>query len=116
MVKRPTFIAAIMLASTLPAAAQAVVQERPSPPVRVQVAINIFVPGAVADVDDPKLEHARRSLYQFAAHECDVLREVIAKDCRIESIQVNLNRHQQYAQQVEGFQANASVSLQITPK
>ncbi|HEV2955944.1 MAG TPA: hypothetical protein VGX95_07485 [Xanthobacteraceae bacterium] len=116
MMKTPAFVVAAVLASTLPAAPQALTQERPNPPVRVQVGLNIFVPGTFAGVDDPKLQQARRSLYELAGRECDLLRDAIAKDCRLESIQVNFNRHQQYPQQAEGFQANVSFNLQITPK
>jgi hypothetical protein len=115
MIKTPTFVVAAVVLSSLSAAAQPVLQERPNPPVRVQVGLSVFVPGLVADVDDPKLRQARRSLYELAGRECDLLRDVLAKDCRLESIQVNLNR-QQYGQHAEGFLANASVTLQITPK
>jgi hypothetical protein len=115
MVKIPAFVVAALLASCLPAAAQAVVPERPNPPVRVQLGVSVFVPGVVTEVDDPKLQQARRSLYELAGRECDLLRDVLAKDCHLEGIQVNLNR-QQYGQQTEGFLANASVSLKITPK
>jgi hypothetical protein len=116
MVKTPTFVIAAILASCLPATAQTVLQERPNPPVRVTVGVNVFVPGVIVGVDDPKLQQARRSLYELAGRECELLRDVIAKDCRLESIQVNFNRQQLYGQQVEGFQANANVNLQITPK
>jgi hypothetical protein len=43
-----------------------------------------------------------RTVYEMAARECDLLREVIAKDCRMEQVSNNINR--QYGnQQQEGF-------------
>ena len=51
----------------------------------------------------------------MAAHECDLLREVLAKDCRLESINTNINR-QWGQQQQEGYNVGGSMSLQITLK
>jgi hypothetical protein len=117
MVRITAFVVAATLLSSLPAAAQAVAVERPNPPVRVNLSLSVFVPGAVAEADDPKLRQARRSLYELAGRECELLRDVLAKDCRLEGIQVNLNRQHQYGRdQLEGFLANANVNLQITPK
>lgn len=118
------FAAAVLL--SLPAYAQTVAverpqPERPSPPVRVQVSVNLFVPTAGAEADEPGLQQARRALYEVAGHECDLLREVLAKECRLESINVNFNRQgaQQYwqaGQQPSGVLANAHFTLQFVPK
>jgi hypothetical protein len=60
-------------------------------------------------------DRARRMVYEMAAHECDLLREVLAKDCRMESVNSNITR-QQYGQQQEGFSVNGSMSFQTTLK
>ena len=51
----------------------------------------------------------------MAARECDLLREVLAKDCRMESVTSNISR-QFGQQQQEGFTINGSMSFQITLK
>jgi hypothetical protein len=90
--------------------------------VRVQTSINIFVPGPTADsADAQKLrDRAQRAVYEMAARECDLLREVLAKDCRMESVSLNLTRQngqQQFGQQQqEGYNVNGSMNFQITPK
>ena len=60
-------------------------------------------------------DRARRTIYEMAARECDLLRDVLAKDCRMESLTSNINR-QPGLQQQEGFNVNGSMSLQITLK
>ena len=50
----------------------------------------------------------------MAAKECDVLRETLARDCRLESVTTNLNR--QTGQGVEGYNVSGQMSLQITLK
>ena len=89
--------------------------------VRVQDNINLFLPGPTGDSDEAQKlrEKARRIVYEMAARECDVLREVLAKDCRLESVNVNLNANggrQFNQQQQEGFNLNGSMSLQVTLK
>jgi hypothetical protein len=58
-------------------------------------------------------DRARRLVDEMAAHECDLLREALAKDCRMESVNVNIGR-QFGQQQQEGYTVNGSMSLQIT--
>lgn len=53
-------------------------------------------------------------LYELAAKECDLMRDVIARDCRLESVNVNLNR--QANTQMQGYAVNGSMSYQITLK
>ena len=88
--------------------------------VRVQSNVNLFVPGPTGEGSDAdKLrERARRMIYDMAAHECDLLRDTLAKDCRLESITSNLNRQQQFGpqQQQDGYMVNGNMSLQITLK
>jgi hypothetical protein len=60
-------------------------------------------------------DRARRIIYEMAAHECDLLREILAKDCRMESINSNIGR-QMGQQQQEGYNINGSMNFQITLK
>jgi hypothetical protein len=87
--------------------------------VRVQSNINMFVPGPTGDGEEAQKlrDRGRRMIYEMAAHECDLLRDVIAKDCRLESVNTNLNRQNNYnSQQPDGDTVNGSMSLQITLK
>lgn len=61
--------------------------------VRVQFNINLFMPGPAGEGDASQAlrDRARRTIYEMAAHECDLLREVLAKDCRLESVNTNIN-------------------------
>ncbi|MDR3485289.1 MAG: hypothetical protein P4M05_10305 [Bradyrhizobium sp.] len=85
--------------------------------VRIQSSINFFVTGPSGEgVEAEKLrDRARRTVYEMAARECDLLREVLAKDCRMESVNVNIGR-QFGQQQQEGYTVNGSMNLQITMK
>jgi hypothetical protein len=100
---------------------QRIVIERPAPVpqtgmVRVQASIQLFFPGPTDDSEEAEKQRdrARRAIYEMAAKECDLLREVIAKECRLESINSNLNR--QAGQAVQGYNVNGTMSLQITLK
>jgi hypothetical protein len=86
--------------------------------VRVQSSINFFIAGPTGEGDEAQKlrERARRAVYEMAARECDLLREVLAKDCRMESVTSNININRQYGQQQEGFNINGSMSFQITLK
>ena len=64
-------------------------------------------------------DRALRSVYETAARQCDLLRESLAKDCRLESVSSNMNGstgRQFGPQQPQGFTVNASMSFQITLK
>ena len=85
--------------------------------VRVQSTINFFVAGPTGEGEEAQKlrDRARRAVYEMAARECDLLREVIAKDCRMEQVSSNINR--QYGnQQQEGFTITGSINFQITLK
>ena len=86
--------------------------------VRVQSNINLFMPGPTGDSDDAQKlrDRARRAIYEMAARECDLLREVLAKDCRLESVNNNLNRQNYGNQQPDGYNVQGSMTLQITLK
>ena len=88
--------------------------------VRVQNNISFFIIGPVGDGDEAQKlrEKAQRTVYEMAGHQCDLLREVLAKDCRMESVNVNVNANNRQfnQQQPEGLNVNGSMSLQITLK
>jgi hypothetical protein len=86
--------------------------------VRVQSNINLFMPGPTGDGEDAQKlrDRARRVIYEMAARECDLLREVLAKDCRLEAVNNNLNRQNYGSQQPDGYTVNGSMTLQITLK
>jgi len=101
-----------------PATAQSLGQQ--GNPVRVQNSISFFV-ATPSDNDEEiqKLrERADRTIYEMAARQCDLLRQTLAKDCRLESVNTNINGRQSFRpqQQPEGFTVNASMSFQITLK
>jgi predicted dehydrogenase len=88
--------------------------------VRVQIGINMFLAGPTGDGDEAQKlrDKAQRVVYDMAGHECDLLRDALAKDCRLESVNVNVNANaRQYnQQQPEGMSVNGSISVQITLK
>jgi hypothetical protein len=130
----PSFKSAILASVILPLALPAIAQTgqrisveqfnagpRQENMVRVQNNITFFISGPTGDGEEAQKlrEKAQRSVYEMAAHECDLLRDVLAKDCRMESVNVNLNANggrQFNQQQQEGFNVNGSMSLQITLK
>ena len=127
---RMTVVASLTLLVVAPAVAQTgqritIEQGGGSPrqenQVRVQNNISFFVAGPTGDGDEAQKlrEKAQRSVYQMAAHECDLLRDILAKDCRMETVNVNVNANggrQFNQQQQEGYTVNGSMSLQITLK
>jgi len=123
MVKRSTLAIAFALVSTIAADAQnynqpVLVQGRNggSNAIRVQTGTSFFVPGPTGETEDAtkNRERARRAIYEMAAHECELLLQVLAQECRLESITVNVNR--QFGQQVEGYTAMGNMTFQITLK
>ena len=85
--------------------------------VRVQTNINFFLMGPTGEGEEAQKmrDKARRIVYEMAAHECDLLREALAKDCRMESVNTNIGR-QFGQQQQEGLTVNGSMSFQISLK
>jgi hypothetical protein len=86
---------------------------RQDAPVRIQSSINFFVLGPTGDGEEAQRlrDKARRIVYEMAGRECDVVREVLARECRLESVNVNIGR-QHGSQQPEGYTVNGSMSLQ----
>ena len=87
--------------------------------VRVQLSIQLFIAGPTdesAEADKAR-ERARRVIYEMAAKECEMMRQVVASDCRLEMVNVNLNRQRNpQAPQTEGYQVGGSMTYQITLK
>jgi hypothetical protein len=89
--------------------------DRREEPVRIQVSINLFFPGPTGESEEAvKLrDRVRRSVYEMAGNECSLVEQVLAKTCRLESVNVNLNRQ---AGQAEGYAAGGSFVLRVTLK
>ena len=88
--------------------------------VRVQASINVFMPGPSGDGEaaEQLRERARRMIYQVASRECGVLEEVLARTCRLEGINVNLNRQmgQMGGGVGEGYMVAGSMTMVVTLK
>jgi hypothetical protein len=62
-------------------------------------------------------EKARQSIYATAARECDLLKTTLASECRLESVNSNINSSRQYGPaQQEGFTINGTMTFRITLK
>lgn len=114
---RLAFAAAFLLLAA-PASAQTTGQAntlRQDAPVRIQSSTNFFLPGPTGDGDDAQRlrDKARRTIYEMAARECDLVREVIARECRMESVNVNIGRQNYGSHQPDGYTVNGSMNLQI---
>jgi hypothetical protein len=119
----PAVAAGLLLATHASAqtAGQRIVIERPSPVpqvgmVRVQASVHLFLPGPTDDSEEgqKQRDRARRMIYEMAGRECDLLREVLAKECRLDSITSNLGV--QTSPTARGYNVNGTMSLQITLK
>lgn len=111
-------ITGLAVVSAVPAAAQ--MSGRGDGQVRIQSSISFFLPGPTGDGEDAQKlrDQARRTVYEMAARECELLRETLAKDCRLEVVNANINtnRGDYGRQQQEGYAVNGSMNLQITLK
>jgi len=108
-------------AAAQPPSERVVIERRGAPPrqdgmVRIQMQVQLFLPGPTDDGEEAEKhrERARRALYSLASKECDVLRESIADDCRLEAININLNR--QGGGPAQGYAASGTMTFQITLK
>lgn len=92
--------------------------ERREEATRIQVNVNLFFAGPTGESEEAvKLrERARRSVYEMAAGECGLVEQVIAKTCRLESVNVNVNRQAQSGGQAEGYAAVANFAMRVTLK
>ena len=116
---------ALLLASPVIAQNRIIVEQGNNTPrqenmVRVQNNISFFLTGPTGDGDEAQKlrDKAQRSVYEMAGRQCDLLREILAKDCRMESVNVNVNANNRQfnQQQTEGLNVNGTMSLQITLK
>ena len=93
----------------------------PAEQVRISIAVNLFAPSSDGNNDQALKvqEDARRAIYDLAGHECAVLRDVLASDCRLESVNVNVQHvgPQNFGQQrSEGFNINGNIGFRVVPK
>ena len=130
----PSFKSALVATATLLLASPVIAQTgqriaveqlnpgpRPETQVRVPNNISFFIAGPTGDGDEAQKlrEKAQRTVYDMAGHQCDLLRDVLARECRLESVNVNVNAanaRQFNQQQPEGLNVNGSISVQITLK
>jgi hypothetical protein len=91
-------------------------RERREEPIRVQVSVNLFFAGPTGEGEEAvKLrDRARRSVYEMASAECALVEQVLAKTCRLEAVNVNINR--QPGMQTEGYTAGGNFTLRVTLK
>jgi hypothetical protein len=89
--------------------------------VRISVGVNMFVP-APSDDGEQALraqEVSRKMIYELAGRECAVLRETLASECRLESVNVNVQRSgNRFGNQgaPEGFNVNGNIGYRIVPR
>jgi hypothetical protein len=129
MLRLALLLAAVVAISTSAASAQTTIVlksgERAATPaeqVRVSVGVNMFV-AAPNDNSEQTLkaqEGGRRMIYEIAGRECALLREALASECQIESLNINVQHvpgnQMGGAQRVEGFNINGNIGLRIAPK
>ena len=85
--------------------------------VRVQVHAMFFVPGPI-DSSEASLTaqvNARQTLYETAGKECEVLLKTLAGTCRLDNINISIQRGYN-SPQVEGFNASGNFNYRITTK
>jgi len=131
VIKRLGLLAALACVFATSASAQTIVV-KPNEPraigpivaeqVRVSVAVNLFVaaPNDESELALKAQEDGRRLVYNVAARECALLRDLLASDCRLDSVNVNVQRvtaAQNFNQQKnDGFNINGNVTFRIMPK
>jgi hypothetical protein len=116
------FVAVALLAQGAAAAAQSPVVPRfmsdaQRTETRVQVNVNFFVASPADDSagSQQAQENARRTLYERAGRECELLKATLASECRLQSVNVSTNR-QFNRTTPEGFVATGNFTFRITPK
>lgn len=85
--------------------------------VRVQSSVNMFIPGPSGESDAATQlrDKARRAIYEMAARECGIVEDVLAKTCRLEAINVSINR-QPGSGMGEGYMVGGNMTMVITLK
>ena len=125
-IRKTCAIGLFCLAPLVGAGAQTISIQRPAQldpnagPIRVQINVNFFVPGPANESEQSIAlrDRASRVIYDMAVRQCEVLREKLADDCRLENVNVNINRQpQQFGGQVtEGFQVTGALGYRISQK
>ena len=85
--------------------------------VRVQSNVNFFMPGPSGEGEAATQlrDRARRMIYEMASRECSLVEDVLARTCRLEAINVNINR-QQGSGMGEGYMVGGNVTMVVTLK
>ena len=88
-------------------------------PFRVQSSVSFFLTGPTGEADgaDKLRERARQMIYATAARECDVLKQALASECRLELVNSRINTPRAYGPaRQEGINVTGSMTFRITPK
>jgi hypothetical protein len=130
---RPVLISAMLMTFAVSADAQTIVinpdksgvlppAKTMSEPVRISVGVNTFAPAPAGDGDQAlkAQEDGRRMIYEIAGRECAIMRDVLASECHIESININVQRvsgNQNFnGSRGDGYNINGNISYRIVPK
>ena len=86
-------------------------------PVRVSIGFNVSLRASKKDQALKTQEQLRRMIYGLARHECSLLRDIVASDCKLEVINVSADRtpgaHEREPESINFF---ASANFVIVPK
>ena len=85
--------------------------------IRVNVSMSFFVAAPMNDAEAAARAQAqaRKVMYESAGRECDLLLAVIASECRLEAVNINVNRN--YGNQApEGFNTSGSFAFRVKLK
>ena len=93
------------------------IPESRSQQVRVQTNINLFMagPSGEGDAAAQLRDRARRAIYEIASRECALVKDILAQTCRLEAINININR-QHTSNQGEGYVVGGNLTMMITLK
>ncbi len=95
---------------------QSVAPDAASAKVSIRVSIN-FVPASNEDQEARAKERIRRMIYDIAGHECAVLRDAIASDCKLQAVNIFAEaRVIRRQQQSEGSTVSGNIDFRIVPK
>ncbi len=114
---RLSAIAALLLASALPASSQSIPNlpqrsgREPSPEgyINLQSNISLALPYNDGVPVEPQVEAAQRMVYALVAKQCDLVLATIAADCKISNLSNNVN-----SQRLQRDNAQIMVTVQIT--
>jgi hypothetical protein len=86
-------------------------------PIRVSVGINVLLRAPKKEQALKAQEQVRRMIYDVAGHECAVLRDIIASDCKLEIINVSAERTPSVREkEPESINVFGNVNFRIVPK